>query len=195
MLEYIDEAHLYLYNGVIIPSVSEILNKYLFKDKYKYVPESILKAKAEYGSKVHEAIEYLEKNNKMLEGLNIHQELSVEQYLKIKEKYNLQVLKQEEMVCYKGIYAGRFDMLANVNGKECLIDIKTTAELDLEYLSWQLSLYELAYGKKLEKLYALWLPKKGLGKLIEIERKSLEEIEKVIEGEKVWNLEKDKKLY
>lgn len=195
MLEYIDEAHLYLYNGVIIPSVSEILHKYLFKDKYKDVPESILKAKAEYGSKVHEAIEYLEKNNEMLEGLNIHQQLSIEQYLKIKEKYNLQVLKQEEMVCYKGIYAGRFDMLANVNGKECLIDIKTTAELDLEYLSWQLSLYELAYGKKLEKLYALWLPKKGLGKLIEIERKSLEEIEKIIEGEKVWNLEKDKKSY
>jgi len=179
MLEYIEEGHLYLYNGVIIPSVSEILHKYLFKDKYKGIPENILKAKATYGSEVHKAIEDIE-NNREYETTSVYQELSIEQYLKIKEQYNLEVVKQEEMVCYKGIYAGRFDMIANVNNELCLIDIKTTAQLDLEYLSWQLSLYELAYGKKFKKLYALWLPKKELGKLVEIKRKSKKEIEKLL---------------
>ena len=180
MLEYIEEGHLYLYNGVIIPSVSEVLHKYLFKDKYKDIPESILKAKAEYGTEVHKAIEDLE-NLKEYKTTSIWQELSIEQYLDLKAREKIKVLEQEKMVCYKGIYAGRFDMIANVNGDKCLIDIKTTAQLDEEYLSWQLSLYELAYGKKFKKLYALWLPKKGLGKLVEIKRKSKKEIEKVLE--------------
>ena len=180
MLEYVEEEHIYLYNGIIIPSVSEILHKYLFKDKYKNIPENILKAKAIYGTEVHKAIEDIENGNEYAT-TSIYQELSIEEYFKIKNKYHLKVIEQEKMVCYKGIYAGRFDMIAKVNGFESLIDIKTTAELDMEYLSWQLSLYELAYGKKFKKLYALWLPKKGIGKLVEIPRKSKKEIEKLLE--------------
>ena len=180
MLEYIEEAHLYLYNGVIIPSVSGILHKYIFKDKYKDVPENILKAKAKYGSEVHKAIEDLE-NLEDYKVSSIYQELSIKQYLDMKVKYNISVLEQEKMVCYKGIYAGRFDMIANVNNELCLIDIKTTAELDLEYLSWQLSLYELADGRKFDKFYCIWLPKKEIGKIIEIERKNIKEVEKLLE--------------
>ena len=180
MLEYIEETHQYLYNGILIPSVSGILHKYLFKDKYKDIPKNILNAKAEYGSILHKAIEDLE-NFKEYKTTSIYQKLSIEQYLDLKIKHKILVTKQEEMVCYKGIYAGRFDMIANVNGENSLIDIKTTAELDLEYLSWQLSLYELAYGKRFKKLYALWLPKKELGKLVEIKRKSKKEIMKLLE--------------
>lgn len=180
MLEYIEETHTYLYDGIIIPSVSEILHKYIFKDKYKGIPEYILKNKAEYGTQVHKAIETLEEIG-TFKVQNIYQELSIEQYIKLKEKNNIQVLEQEKMVCYKGIYAGRFDMIANINEELCLVDIKTTAQLDKEYLSWQLSLYELADGRKFDKFYCLWLPKKGLGKLVEIERKDIKEIEKLLE--------------
>lgn len=179
MLEYVEEEHLYLYDGVIILSVTQILQK-IFKNKYKNVPKWILENKAIYGSEVHKAIENLE-NHIEYKISSIYQELSIEQYLKLKEQYNIEVIEQETMVCYKGLYAGRFDMIAKVNGKLSLLDIKTTAELDIEYLSWQLSLYELAYGKKFEKMYAIWLPKKGLGKLVEIKRKSKSEIEKLLE--------------
>lgn len=180
MLEYIEEEHLYLYNGVIIPSVTQLLHDKLFKDKYKNVPENILKEKAKYGSEVHKAIEDYE-NDKEYKVSSIYQELSIEQYLKLKDKHNIDVLKQEQLVCYKGLYAGKYDMIAKVKEEYCLIDIKTTAELDLEYLSWQLSLYELATGEKFDKLYCIWLPKKGIGKLVEIERKNIKEIEKLLE--------------
>ena len=181
MLEYIEEEHLYLWDGIIIPSVSQILHKTIFKDKYKDVPSNILESKAIYGSDVHKAIEDLE-NNKKYCLTNIYQELSIDQYKKLKEKYNIKVLKQEQIVCYKGIYAGRFDMIAEVKNKNCLIDIKTTAELDKDYLSWQLSLYELAYGKKFDKFYAIWLPKKNLGQLVEIKRKTKKELLKLLES-------------
>ena len=182
MIEFIEDAHLYLYNGIIVKSVTQILHETIFKNKYKDVPKWILKRKSEYGSKVHSTIEKLEKKEEyQLE--SVYVKASIEQYLEIKDKYSINVLSQEEVVCYKGIYAGKYDMIALVNDEESLIDIKTTAELDKKYLSWQLSMYELAIGKKFKKLYCLWLPKGGLGKLIEIERIEKEKIQELI-GEK-----------
>ena len=85
------------------------------------------------------------------------------------------------MVCYKGLYAGRYDSEAMIKGELSLVDRKTTAELDEEYLSWQLSYYELAKGKRYKKLYVEWLPKKELGQLIKIERKSKKELIEMLE--------------
>ena len=188
MIEFLKEEHLYLVDGVITPSVTQIL-QFLFPDKYKDVPPEILAKKAEYGSILHKVIEIAEQEQmfdidalkQKIEGINYLIELSFKQYLKIKEKYNIDVLEQEQIVAYKDLYCGTFDMIAKVDGKKSLIDIKTTAELDIEYLSWQLSFYELAKGEQFEKLYVIWLPKKSLGELKEIPRKNEEELLEVLE--------------
>jgi hypothetical protein len=185
MLEFVEQEHLYLYDGVIIPSVSEILG-FIFPDKYKDVPKEILKDKADYGTLVHKLCEELD-TGKTLEELkqeykfNYIIEATLNQHLRLKEKHDIQPISMEQRVCYKGIYAGTYDLEAYVDRKLSLIDRKTTAELDTEYLSWQLSFYELAKGKKYDKLYVEWLPKKGLGQFIEIERKSKKELLEVLE--------------
>lgn len=184
-VEYFDDIHKYLVNGVIVPSVTEILEK-IFPNKYKNVPRETLMRKANYGTIIHNYIEQYEKGL-ITQELNYVQEASFKQYLKLKDKYNIEVLEQEKIVNYKDVYAGRFDMIADIGIDCCLCDIKTTASLDKEYLSWQLSLYAYAYGKEFDKLYAIWLPKKDLGKLVEIERKSKEEIEKLLKKvEEIW---------
>lgn len=179
MVEFIEDGHIYLVDGVITPSVSEILH-FIFPNKYSNVPENILNAKATYGSTVHEAIECLE-NDLELPNLDYIQEASIEQYKKLKKEYKIGVAAQEQMINYKDKYCGRFDMIANIGDDYCLCDIKTTAELDEEYLSWQLSFYALAYDEEkynshFDKFYAIWLPKKNLGKLVEIKRKSKQEL-------------------
>lgn len=184
MLEFLEEEHIYLYEGVIIPSVSEIL-KFLFPNKYEGIPNAVLNAKADYGTKIHEAIELLEKTGEVMK-LNYIQTSSIEQYIKLKQKYDIEVLEQEQMIHYQDKYAGRFDMLATINDELSLCDIKTTATLDREYLSWQLSLYAFAYeclqtDSKIKSLYAIWLPKKELGQVVKVDRKSNEEILKLIE--------------
>jgi hypothetical protein len=181
--EYFEEGHLYLYKGVIIPSVSDIL-KFIFPNKYSDIPIEILKNKAIYGTKVHEVVEILEREQifdivalkQEIEGINYIIESSIEQYLKLKKENEIEMIEQEQMVHYKNLYAGRFDMVAKIKNEKSLCDIKTTAELDEEYLSWQLSFYELAKGQKYEKFYAIWLPKKGLGKIVEIKRKTKKEL-------------------
>lgn len=184
-ITFLEEPHIYLVDGVITPSVSEILH-YIFPDKYKGVNRKILNKKAEYGTTIHESIEMYEANIKTMslkeafdvviqaKELSYIQEASLRQYLKLKTRYNIEVLEQEMMIQYEKKYAGRFDMVANVNGTLSLCDIKTTAELDEEYLSYQLSYYEMAMGKKFDKLYAIWLPKKDIGQVVEIKRKPRE---------------------
>lgn len=184
MINFLEESHTYLIDGMIVPSVSEIL-QFIFPKKYSGIPDYILERKAKYGSKVHEAIEVFEKDNKII-NLNIYQQLSLEQYLKLKNKYNIEVLEQEHIVSYKYDYCGRFDMIAKINEDICLCDIKTTSELDKEYLSWQLSYYEMAMENKFDKLYAIWLPKKELGMLVEVGRKSKEELIQKLEDFKKW---------
>lgn len=184
MIDFIEKGHIYLKDGMITPSVSEILH-FIFPDKYKNVSSEILNQKAKYGSKVHEAIEVLEKTGEIIE-LNTYQELSIQQYMKLKQKYDIEVLEQEQMISYDYDYCGRFDMIAKVGKDTCLCDIKTTAELDLEYLSWQLSFYEMACGKTFDKLYAIWLPKKDLGQLVEVNRKPKEELINKLKEFKEW---------
>lgn len=174
MIEFIEEGHIYLKDGMIVPSVSSILH-FIFPDKYKDVPIEVLNKKAEYGTKVHEAIEKIEKTGEIIE-LNVHQKIALEQYLKLKKRYDMEVLEQEKIISYEYDYCGRFDMIAQVGTDRCLCDIKTTSILDKEYLSWQLSFYELATGERFDKLYAIWLPKKELGELVEIKRKPKEEL-------------------
>lgn len=188
-IEFVEDGHLYLVSGILVPSVSDILN-FIFPDKYADVPEQVLNAKAEYGSKVHRAIEYLEKGYDLPQ-LNYLQEASLLQYKRLKSENKIQVIDQEKIVHYKDHYCGRLDMIAKIGEGYCLCDIKTTAKLDKESLSWQLSLYALAYDFGLyerifDKFYAIWLPKRGLGELVEIERKPKEELLKKIKEFEEW---------
>ena len=91
----------------------------------------------------------------------------------------MEVIEQEKIVFNEHV-AGRFDMLTKIKNEISLCDIKTTATLDKEYLSWQLSIYNYLGNIEAEKLYAIWLPKKELGKLIEIPFKTNDEIESLI---------------
>lgn len=176
MIEFDEKNHIYIKNGIVLKSVTQIL-KELFPNKYENIPDKILNSKSEYGTKLHKCIEIIEKKKpkrpisycKRYLKINIYQEQSLKDYLEIKKQYNIEVLESEKIVSYDYDYAGTLDMIALVNDKKSIIDIKTTYEFDEMYVSYQNSLYELANGK-VDKLYCLWLPKRKIGKLIEVKR-------------------------
>lgn len=175
-LEFDEETHTYIKNGIILKSVTQILQE-LFPLKYDNVPKEILQNKASYGTELHKFIEIIEKKKpkkplayiKRYYKPNIYQEESLKDYLKIKDKYNIEITDSEKRISYEYNYAGTLDLKGYVNGKSAIIDIKTTYELDELYVSWQNSLYELADGE-VDELYCLWLPKGRLGKLVKLER-------------------------
>ena len=176
MLEFIEESHTYLKDGIVLKSVTQILQE-LFPLKYDGVPEKILNDKASYGTEVHKFIEIIETKKpkrplayiKKYYHPSIYQIESIKDYLELKKKYNVHIEETEKAVSYKYTYAGRLDLKGKVDKKTAIIDIKTTYELDELYVSWQNSLYELA-DEPVEELYCMWLPKGRLGKLVKLER-------------------------
>ena len=56
-LEFIEDGHLYLVDGVIKPSITQIL-KYKFSNKYAHVNREVMQRASEIGIAVHEAIEH-----------------------------------------------------------------------------------------------------------------------------------------
>lgn len=197
MLEFDKENHIYLKDGVILKSVTQIL-KELFPTKYDGIPENILNEKAKYGTELHKFIEIIEKKKpkrplayiKKYYNPDIYQIESLKDYLNIKKKYNIEITDSEKIVVYKDIYCGTLDLKGTVNDKKAIIDIKTTYDLDELYVSWQNSLYEMA-DEPVDELYCMWLPKGHLGKLVKLERINEKDL-KILIGEK--NNEKSKKL-
>lgn len=189
MLEFDKENHIYLKDGVILKSVTQIL-KELFPLKYDGIPENILNEKAKYGTELHKFIEIIEKKKpkrplsyiKRYYNPNIYQIESLKDYLEIKKKYNIEITDSEKMVVYKDIYCGTLDLKGTVDNKKAIIDIKTTYDLDELYVSWQNSLYEMA-SEPVDELYCMWLPKGHLGKLVKLERINEKDL-KILIGEK-----------
>lgn len=175
-VEFIKDTHTYLVDGIVTPSVSTILRATIFADKYRDVPEHVLQNAAFFGTAIHHAVEH---DSDML--LDDEQVKVFDRWKRLQKTHNIVPLKQEQVVHYGLDYAGTFDMIGSIDGNEALIDIKTTYNLDKEYLSWQLSMYAYAYGFDGD-LYAVWLPKRKGAKLVKIERKEEHEIKELLEA-------------
>ena len=165
-----------MYDGVIIPSVSELI-RFKFTEAYAGIPERILKKKASYGTKVHRTVEEFVNGTTLdeIEKRNIDPDvkIAVEQFEALRRTWAFYVKDMEQIVCYKGKYAGTYDILTEDG---YLIDIKTTSEVHEEWLKWQLSLYYLALGIKQDFGFCLWLPKGKMGNVIQINTLPEEEL-------------------
>lgn len=141
-LEYIDEDHIYLVDGVIVDSITQLL-KGDFGHKYDHVGKRTLKRASEAGTQVHDAIERLCKTGEMTDLPE------VKNFLFLKKQYKFEVIDNEvPVILYmdgEPISAGRLDMVIEMDGKIGGADIKRTSVLDKNYLAYQLNLYRIAY--------------------------------------------------
>ena len=185
-IEFLCDSHIYLVDGILVKSVTQIL-QLIFPDKYKDVDKNTLNKKALFGSQGHSIIEHLDVSdlNRAKEEVeqiqNKDLQICIKEYLRLVKKYEIAPKEQEQIVSYKHLYCGTLDMIGTVQGLNSLLDIKFTAELDKEYLSWQLGMYKLAKGVEYDKYYCIWLPKRELGQLVEIVPKTKKEILKELE--------------
>jgi hypothetical protein len=141
-LEYFDDTHTYLVDGVIVPSITQIL-KLKFGGKYKNVRSEVLNRASEKGTEVHEAIQnYCERG----EESDI---VELRNFKFLQRAYHFRVVGNEIPVILsmddKPVSAGRLDLVLEIDGKIGLADIKRTSVLDKEYLAYQLNLYRIAY--------------------------------------------------
>ena len=152
---------------------------------YNGVPENVLTAKATHGTAVHKALDEFNKTGKtpFLEELSPLMPVprAVAKARRILEEHNSHPRASELPVIYmyenEPLYVGTTDLITELDGKLCLLDYKTTSELHMTALRYQLTAYKMAVEQmtpwKIEKLYALWLPKASksgvYARLVEVE--------------------------
>ena len=158
VLEYIDETHTYLYDGVVIPSITQLL-KVKFGNKYNGISKETLERAAVQGTAVHKAIEDYEQDKTES---NLPE---LRNYKFLKRAYNFECIDNEVPVVLfvdgEAVACGRLDLVLQEDGKIGLGDIKRTSALDKNYLAYQLNLYRIAYqqcyGTQIEFLRGLHL--------------------------------------
>jgi hypothetical protein len=175
-------SHTYSFMGANLSGVTSLLHRTLFADKYNGISAEVLAKAAEYGHNIHEQIE-------LVDTLGVSSENpAVQDYIKIKEANSLSTLCNEYLVSDEMYIASSIDIVFD---DYSLADIKTTSRLDMEYLSWQLSIYAYLFEMqnptlKVPRLYAIWLPKPRYGKsmIVEVQRKPVEAIKVLIAWDK-----------
>lgn len=168
-LQYFDDTHTYLVDDEVVPSITQIL-KHRFKDKYKDVDKKVLERASVLGTAVHKAIEDYE-----VKGVESELE-EFKNYKFLKKYYNFSVQNSEIYVIIRldtgETCAGRLDQIIQIGEDLYVNDIKRTSTLDLEYLSYQETLYKIGveqcYGYKIKGLKGTHL-RKEKRKFVDVE--------------------------
>lgn len=186
-LEYFDDTHTYLYDGIMLPSVTQILGV-KYKNDYASVPHAVLNNAAQRGTEVHKAIE-----NFNVSGYDDGSE-AVRNFKFLQKQYGFEVLDSElPLVIFKDdfpIACGRLDMTMLIDGQTGIADIKTVSALNKEKIAYQLNLYRIglmqSYGVDAQFLKIIHL-RDGIRKFIDSpvnEGMAWELIDKFMEDQK-----------
>lgn len=163
-LEFAEASHTYLLDGIIVPSVTQVLSR-MFPEEYARVSQETLAAAAERGTAVHKSIENYCKGQD--DGTE-----AVWDFKRLQKRHGIEPLANEIPVIIDGRIAGRLDMIAEIDGETAVADIKTTATLNKEKLALQLNLYKIGAEQCMDiepitKLYGIHI-RDGKAKLVEV---------------------------
>lgn len=137
-LHFDEQTHTYTLGGKTVPSVTEIVG-ILTAKSMSALPPMMLDNAARRGTRVHEVCELIDYGIP-LEDIGIEPDIVgyVTAYLKFKRDYRpqWQLIEQPVFNAVLG-YAGRLDRFGTIDGKETIVDIKTTASSNkLNKISW-----------------------------------------------------------
>lgn len=166
MLEFEPNSHTYTLDGIVIPSVSEVL-RFASKELYSSTSAQAMEIAADRGTRVHAAAEALDRTGRA--DIDPDIEPYVRAYAKFLKDNNVKWdMIEEHVVGVNRDYAGTLDRFGFLNGERVLLDIKTTKTITARHkrlYAAQLTAYmETFFGRenylknyKIDKLVILQL--------------------------------------
>ncbi len=178
MIRFDEKTHTYTLDGKPLISVTQLMRKHGLAPDYSGVSEEVLNAKAERGTLVHKEIEDYCKTG----AAGFTAEMA--NFADYIERNNLTV-QESETIVNNDFCAGTIDLVIETDGGDIILaDIKTTATLNMEAVSWQLSIYAALYKMCPDYLQAFHFDRDGVLKVVDIPRKPIEEILRLFKCER-----------
>ena len=147
ILEFDENSHIYIVDGLIVPCVTDILSR-KYKD-YDGVSQETLKRASDLGTKLHKAIEIYEKK-----GITNNSE-EFKNYLFLKKHYKIENIDNEVPIIYeengKVLFAGTLDQIYKIDNKLGINDFKRVSAPNKEKIALQVNLYKIGYEQTYHK--------------------------------------------
>lgn len=175
-------THTYTLDGNQLSGITSVLHDRLFPDQYRDVPEEVLNKAAQRGTRVHTAIELYDTCDILTSDCP---ELLAYQSSCNAFPFLRSHLATEYLVTDNYKFASAIDKVyEDAQGGVILADIKTTSVLNLDYVSWQLSIYAYFFSLAnpdipITGLYALWF-RSDKHKVVEVPRHTEDEVKKLL---------------
>lgn len=170
-------------DGTTLSGVTSLLSRRLFPDKYADVDPDILEAARQRGTAVHEKIELYHSigayadDSEVLRYRDAH-ESALPTYHVVETEY---IVSDMEHV------ASAIDTVlqSDTDPEDYIIDdTKTTSELDIDYVTWQLSVYaylfHLQTGIMPRRAIVTWLPRNHRHRVVELRLYPIEAVRELI---------------
>ena len=125
---YFPDEHEYWLGSIKLNGITGMIGRQLFPDKYKDIPEAVLKKAAERGSNIHDDCD-------AADSFGTINSKEAGDYLNKRIKLGFDHLGSEYIVSDNKYFATPIDKVFFKEGKVFLADIKTTYKLDEEYVS------------------------------------------------------------
>lgn len=175
-------SHRYFLGDIELRGITGMIGRQLFPDKYSGVPEKVMRDAAKKGTKVHSVLQFADEF--------VDYSIPEAQEYKFKiDEFGLRHVASEYTVTDRETFASNIDKVFSSGSETSVVlgDIKNTAKLDIDYLSWQLSIYAYLFELQnphlsVERLVGIWA-KKGF-EIVDVPRKPDECVKQLMECEK-----------
>ncbi len=146
-VEFDSKSHIYIADGVIVPSVTQIL-KTRFND-YASVSRSVLERASAKGTELHKAIEVYEKTGQESDLKEFKNYLFLKKHIRFKNISNEIPIIYEE--AGRVLFAGQIDQIIEIEGILGINDFKRVSSPNKDKIAYQLNLYKMGYEQSYQK--------------------------------------------
>lgn len=186
--------HHYILGLNELTGVTTILKDVIYRDKYTGIDETVLRNAADRGTAIHEAVQAYMTGKEFnlpedLEPFMIDAVQARGAWLEDERRTFMTAAAVEYLVSDCKEVASKVDVvMQNEDGEFTLADIKTTYQLDTEYLEWQLSVYKYLFEKqnpgcKATRLQAFWYNRRDKEWcIVDIADKGTAEVERLLDA-------------
>ena len=152
-VQFDEKTHTYTLDGKELPSVTHII-RYLAVDKANNADPNMALMARERGSAVHEATVMYDYSGEIPDDFPAEYAPYLEAYVQFVRDYKPSWELIEHQMCNATLgFAGTLDRFGVIDGKWCILDIKTSYKVDIPSLSAQLTAYhDLLLNEQFERL-------------------------------------------
>jgi len=128
MLSFEPATHIYRWDGVIVPSVTQILNEVGISD-YSGIPAAQRDAYMRFGTAVHLACELWDRRELDLPRLDPMLAPYLNSWIKFRTESGFEIYESEKpQYSLKHRFAGTPDRIGTLNGRRVVVDIKSSVD-------------------------------------------------------------------